>query len=100
AAEKVQLRPYRGDADPLTDGWGLGSGNADDDLAGRQLAGGGGDALLVLGPRAVDESLGADALDRFHGQRQCDTAGRGLVGDDEIFRADAEDAGLGRAAVE
>src|SRR5262249_2882796 len=97
AAEQVQLLSHRCDADLRADGGSLGSGDADDDLAGRQLARSGGNALLVLGARAIDEGFGADALDGFDGERQRDAAGRRLVGDDEIFRTDTEDAGFGAA---
>src|SRR5437899_12768503 len=65
AAEQVQLLANRCDPDFLTDGRGLGSGDADDDLARGQLAGIGGNALLVLLAGTVNEGLGADALDRF-----------------------------------
>ena len=68
-AEKMQLRPDRGDPDPLADGGPSVPGIRTMTSPGGSSPGVAATPLLVLGPRAVDESFGADALDRFHGQR-------------------------------
>src|SRR3954470_13367715 len=91
----MQLRPHRGDTDFLADRRRFGPGNADDDLARRELAGVGSYALLVLLAGPVDEGFVADALDRFPCKRQRTAASRSLVGDDEVLGTDAEDTGFG-----
>src|SRR5215216_1010650 len=85
--------------DSLADGGAYGAGNPHDDLARRQFAGGGGDALNFLLPGAVNKSFGADAFDRFHGEAERHAAGNCFVRDDEILRANAEDAGLTGAGI-
>ena len=76
--------------DSLADGRADGAGNSHDDLARRQFAGGGGDALNFLLSGAVNKSFGADAFDRFHGEAERHAAGNRFVRDDEILRANAE----------
>src|SRR5829696_5706583 len=92
--KKMQLVAGGDRPDSLADGGAYGAGNPHDDLARRQFAGSGGDALNFLLPGAVNKSFGADALDRFHGEAERHAAGNRFVRDHEILRPNAEDAGL------
>ncbi len=65
--------------DSLADSRANRAGNPHDHLARRQFAGGRGDALRLLLPGAVNESFGADPLDRFHGEAERDAAGYRFV---------------------
>src|SRR5882724_1424389 len=73
-AEQMQLVAGRNGPDSLADGGADGAGNPDDHLAGRQVAGVGGNALGDVLPRAVDEGFGADFLNRFDGEAERDAA--------------------------
>ena len=75
----------------------IGAGNPHDHLARRQFAGIGGNALRLVLPGAVDEGLGADALDRLHGEVERDAAGERVVRNHKILGADSQNAGLAGA---
>ena len=54
---------------------------------------------IVVLAGAVDEGLGADALDRLHGEIERDAAGDRLARNHEILGADSENAGLAERGV-
>ena len=70
----MQLVAGRDRPDSLADGGADGAGDADDHLAGRQLAGVGGNALGDVLARAIDKGFGADLFDRFDGEVERDAA--------------------------
>src|SRR6185437_14721297 len=92
-AEQMQFCTRRHGADAFADAGRLCTRDAYDHLARRQFAGIGGNRLGVALPRAVDEGLGADFLDRLHDKIERDAAA-GIIGDHEIFGPDSQDAGV------
>src|SRR3954451_8378642 len=95
----MQLVFCRRCPDSLADRGADRAGNPYDNFAWRQFAGRGGDALRLLLSRAVNTSFGTDPLDRLHSEVERDAAGNRFVGNDEILRANAEDASFIEAGI-
>ena len=96
----MQLVARRNRPDSLADGWRDCAGNPHDHLARRQFPGIGGNALHLMLPGAVNEGLGANALDRFHGEVERDAAGDRIARNQEVLGANSQNAGFaGGAAV-
>src|SRR5882762_2793176 len=90
----MQLLARRDRPDSLADGRRDGAGNPYDDLARRQFPGIGGNALHLKFPRAVNEGLGPDALDRFHGEAERNAACDGVARNHKVLGPDSQNTGV------